>query len=74
VEKRPAEREKVTTIASLRALLKPHSIAVIGASRKQGTIGNKLFHNILPRVQGCCLSGQPKCGSSGFGKDISVCS
>ena len=40
-------REKVTTIASLRALLKPHSIAVIGASRRQGTIGNKLFHNIL---------------------------
>ena len=41
------QREKVTTIASLRALLKPRSIAVIGASRKQGTIGNKLFHNIL---------------------------
>jgi len=40
-------REKVATIASLRALLKPHSIAVIGASRRQGTIGNKLFHNIL---------------------------
>ncbi len=40
-------REKVTAIASLSALLKPHSIAVIGASRRQGTIGNKLFHNIL---------------------------
>ena len=47
VEERSAEREKVATIASLRAFLKPRSIAVIGASRKQGTIGNKLFHNIL---------------------------
>jgi len=41
------QREEVATIASLRALLKPRSIAVIGASRRQGTIGNKLFHNIL---------------------------
>jgi len=40
-------REKAAAIASLRALLKPRSIAVIGASRRQGTIGNKLFHNIL---------------------------
>jgi len=47
VEERSAEREKVATIASLRAFLKPRSIAVIGASRKQGTIGNKLFRNIL---------------------------
>ncbi len=46
-EERSAERERVAAIASLRAFLKPHSIAVIGASRRQGTIGNKLFHNIL---------------------------
>ncbi len=47
MEKRSAEQEKFATIASLGALLKPRSIAVIGASRKQGSIGNKLFHNIL---------------------------
>jgi acetyltransferase len=47
MEKKSAEQEKFATIASLGALLKPHSIAVIGASRKQGSIGNKLFHNIL---------------------------
>ena len=47
MEKRSAEQEKFATIASLGALLKPQSIAVIGASRKQGSIGNKLFHNIL---------------------------
>ena len=40
-------REKAAAIASLSALLKPRSIAVIGASRRQGSIGNKLFHNIL---------------------------
>ena len=40
VEKKPAA-------ASLEALLKPRSIAVIGASRKEATIGNKLFHNLL---------------------------
>ena len=46
-EGRTAEREKVATIASLQAFLKPRSIAVIGASQRQGTIGNRLFHNIL---------------------------
>lgn len=46
-EERSAEREKVATITSLRAFLKPRSIAVIGASRREGTIGNKLFRNIL---------------------------
>ena len=40
-------QEKVATIDSLEPLLKPRSIAVIGASQKHGTIGNKLFHNIL---------------------------
>ena len=47
VEERSAMREKVTSIASLRKFVKPHSIAVIGASTRQGTIGNRLFHNIL---------------------------
>lgn len=47
VEERSAEREKIAAIASLRAFLKPRSIAVIGASKREGTIGNKLFRNIL---------------------------
>lgn len=41
------ERERASAIASLKVFLKPHSIAVIGASRRPGSIGNKLFHNIL---------------------------
>ncbi|TET25142.1 MAG: GNAT family N-acetyltransferase, partial [Candidatus Bathyarchaeum sp.] len=47
MEERPEIEEKTAVIASLQALLKPHSIAVIGASHRQATIGNKLFHNIL---------------------------
>jgi acetyl coenzyme A synthetase (ADP forming)-like protein len=47
VEERSAEREKVATIASLRAFLEPRSIAVIGASQREGAIGNKLFRNLL---------------------------
>jgi len=47
VDERSAEREKVATIASLRAFLEPRSIAVIGASRREGSIGNKLFRNLL---------------------------
>lgn len=39
VVKREEERERVSTLASLRSLLYPSSVAVIGASRKLGTIG-----------------------------------
>jgi acetyl coenzyme A synthetase (ADP forming)-like protein len=42
VEKK-AERERASTLASLRWLLKPQSIALIGASRHAGTIGYLLL-------------------------------
>ena len=32
---------------SLDSLLKPKSVAVIGASRREGSIGNKIFDNLL---------------------------
>ncbi|MDY6844312.1 MAG: bifunctional GNAT family N-acetyltransferase/acetate--CoA ligase family protein [Thermodesulfobacteriota bacterium] len=41
------ERERISTIASLRYLLYPKSIAVIGASRKPGTIGQIIFQCII---------------------------
>ena len=47
VEEKAAAREKVAAIASLRAFLKPSSIAVIGASQRPLTIGNIVFLNIL---------------------------
>jgi len=33
--------------ASLRELFSPSSVAVIGASRREGSVGHTLFHNIL---------------------------
>ena len=46
-EERSAERERTAAIASLRAFLNPRSIAVIGASQREGTAGNMLFRNLL---------------------------
>jgi acetyltransferase len=43
----PSEQEKASDITSLEAVLKPRSIAVIGASRRNLTIGNRLFRNLL---------------------------
>jgi acetate---CoA ligase (ADP-forming) len=47
VEKKSVEREKVSSIASLRAFLNPKSVAVIGASRRPNTIGNFVFRNLI---------------------------
>ncbi|MGH2754137.1 MAG: GNAT family N-acetyltransferase, partial [Actinomycetota bacterium] len=40
-------REAVASAAGVRAFLKPSSVAVIGASRKRGTISGEIFHNLL---------------------------
>ncbi len=37
----------VAGIEAVRALLRPVSIAVVGASRTRGTVGGDLFHNLL---------------------------
>ncbi|MFC2002850.1 acetate--CoA ligase family protein [Chloroflexota bacterium] len=42
-----SQQERAIDTASLKAILEPRSIAVIGASRRRNTIGNELFHNIL---------------------------
>ena len=41
------ERERVATIASIRHLLCPQSVALIGASRYPGTIGYLMLHCML---------------------------
>ena len=41
------ERERISTLASLRYLLYPRSVAVIGASRKPGTLGQLIFQSII---------------------------
>jgi acetyl coenzyme A synthetase (ADP forming)-like protein len=46
-EERVDERDHVAVTASLRPFFEPRSVAVIGASRRHGTIGGGLFRNIL---------------------------
>ena len=40
-------REQIAAAAAVHGLLYPTSVAVIGASRRRGTIGGELFHNLL---------------------------
>ena len=41
-----AERERCTDAASLRYVLAPESVVVIGASRHRGTVGRAIVDNI----------------------------
>jgi acetate---CoA ligase (ADP-forming) len=41
------ERDHLAVTASLRPFFEPGSIAVIGASRRRGSIGGELFRNVL---------------------------
>ena len=40
-------REQIAAVAALQSVLAPRSVAVIGASRRRGTVGGELFHNLL---------------------------
>lgn len=40
-------REQVAAVHSIERLLRPRSIAVIGASRRRGTIGHEIFRNLI---------------------------
>jgi len=42
-----ATRESRADVASLRHLLRPGSVAVVGASRRRGTVGREILHNIV---------------------------
>jgi acetyl coenzyme A synthetase (ADP forming)-like protein len=42
-----ADREAVAAAASVQVFFRPESVAVIGASRENGTIGAEVFRNIL---------------------------
>ena len=42
-----AVRESRADVASLRPLLQPASVAVVGASRRRGTVGREILHNIV---------------------------
>jgi len=47
VERKEAERERLSTVASIRYVLSPRSIAVVGASRQPGSLGQLVFQNIM---------------------------
>jgi acyl-CoA synthetase (NDP forming)/RimJ/RimL family protein N-acetyltransferase len=42
-----AGRASTADVASLRHLLQPASVAVIGASRRRGSVGREILHNIV---------------------------
>ncbi len=41
------ERERSGAVAAVRSVLEPQSVAVIGASRRRGTIGGEILHNLV---------------------------
>ncbi|HSI98166.1 MAG TPA: GNAT family N-acetyltransferase, partial [Gaiellaceae bacterium] len=46
-EQRVDERDHVAVTASLRPFFEPRSVAVVGASRRRGSIGGELFRNVV---------------------------
>ncbi|HYB25098.1 MAG TPA: GNAT family N-acetyltransferase [Solirubrobacteraceae bacterium] len=41
------ERGRSAAVAAVRSVLEPRSVAVIGASRRRGTIGGEILHNVI---------------------------
>ena len=41
------ERERTSATAAVHRVLRPESVAVIGASRERGTVGGEIFHNLI---------------------------
>ena len=41
------ERERIAAIAAVSSFLEPKSVAVIGASRRRGTVGGEILRNLL---------------------------
>ncbi len=41
------ERDRVATVAAVRSVLEPRSVAVVGASRTPGTVGHTVLRNVL---------------------------
>jgi acetate---CoA ligase (ADP-forming) len=69
---RVEERDHVAVAASLRPFFEPGSVAVIGASRRRGSIGGELFRNVLEAdFDGAAYpvnrGGEPVAGVRGYG-------
>src|SRR5215212_8192363 len=71
-QERVEERDHVAVAASLRPFFEPASVAVIGASRRRGSIGGELFRNVLEAdFDGAAYpvnrGGEPIAGVRGYG-------
>jgi acetate---CoA ligase (ADP-forming) len=71
LEQRVDERDHVAVVASLRPFFEAESVAVIGASRRRGSIGGELFRNILHAdFRGAAYpvnrAGEPVAGVRGY--------
>ena len=40
-------REETASVAAVGSVLAPRSVAVIGASRRRGTVGGEILHNLV---------------------------
>jgi acetate---CoA ligase (ADP-forming) len=72
LQARVEERDHVAVAASLRPFFEPASVAVIGASRRRGSIGGELFRNVLEAdFVGAAYpvnrGGEPVAGVRGYG-------
>jgi len=64
VAEKEMDRERQAAIASLRSVLSPRSIAVVGASRREGSVGQLLLQRIMEgRFSGTVYPVNPKAGS-----------
>jgi acetyl coenzyme A synthetase (ADP forming)-like protein len=71
-QERVEERDHVAVAASLRPFFEPASVAVIGASRRRGSIGGELFRNVLEAdFEGAAYpvnrDGEPVAGVRAYG-------
>jgi acetyl coenzyme A synthetase (ADP forming)-like protein len=41
------DRDRVAAVAAVRSVLAPRAVAVVGASRRRGTVGGEILHNML---------------------------
>lgn len=41
------ERERMAAVAAVRSFMEPSTVAVVGASRRRGTVGGEILHNLI---------------------------
>ena len=66
-------RDRIAAAAAVSSFLRPHSVAVIGASRERGTVGGEIFHNLLDAgFQGPVYPVNPKRAGGPVGARVRV--